>query len=375
MATTLIKEDKFNFLSFKGKYKILHMTWFAFFLSVFAWFSFAPFATTIQKALGLTTGQLKTLFICNVALTIPARIIIGMLVDRFGPRKTFSSLLFIMGIPCFLFAWADTFTELVVYRLILGCLGAGFVIGIRIIGEWFSPRQIGVAEGIYGGWGNWGSAIAAFTLPSLALFFSEVHGWRLAIGLTGALCMGFSPLYYLSVRDTPAGKTYFKPKKITAMEISNYRDLFALIGMQFPMVICLSVLTWKLQLPSIGFISPEVAYGIYGILAMMLLSQVYQIVVVNQQRLRDGIHMVDRYRFKQVAILDLAYAVSFGSELAVISVLPLFFETSYGLSVTQAGLIASCFAGLNFITRPSGGLLSDKFGRKGVMLILMEWVT
>ncbi|MGK0290508.1 MAG: hypothetical protein ACI86H_001967, partial [bacterium] len=40
--------------SFKGKYKTLHLSWFAFFLSFLVWFNMAPFASTIQKALGLT---------------------------------------------------------------------------------------------------------------------------------------------------------------------------------------------------------------------------------------------------------------------------------------------------------------------------------
>jgi MFS transporter, NNP family, nitrate/nitrite transporter len=80
-------------LSFNGRYRVLHLTWIAFFLTFVCWFNFAPFATTIGKELLLTPEQIKTLGICNLALTIPARIIIGMLLDRFGPRRTYSLLL------------------------------------------------------------------------------------------------------------------------------------------------------------------------------------------------------------------------------------------------------------------------------------------
>ena len=79
--------------SFRDRYRILHLTWFAFFLSFVCWFNFAPFATTIGKDLSLSPEQIKTLGICNLALTIPARIIIGMILDRFGPRITYSVLL------------------------------------------------------------------------------------------------------------------------------------------------------------------------------------------------------------------------------------------------------------------------------------------
>ena len=60
--------------SFKGRYKVLHMTWFAFFLSFVVWFNLPPLATTIKAEFGLGPGQMGTLAMCNVALTVPARI-------------------------------------------------------------------------------------------------------------------------------------------------------------------------------------------------------------------------------------------------------------------------------------------------------------
>ena len=65
-------------------------------------------------------------------------------------------------IPCLIFATATSFNQLVVGRLLMGIVGAGFVIGIRMTAEWFPPKEVGTAEGIYGGWGNFGSAFSAF---------------------------------------------------------------------------------------------------------------------------------------------------------------------------------------------------------------------
>lgn len=141
-------------VSFNGRYKILHMTWFAFFLSFVVWFNLAPLATQVKADFGLTVAQIRTLAICNVALTVPARIIIGMLLDKYGPRITYSLLLIYAAIPCLIFASAQNFSQLVAARLALGVVGAGFVIGIRMVAEWFPPKEIGLAEGIYGGWGN-----------------------------------------------------------------------------------------------------------------------------------------------------------------------------------------------------------------------------
>jgi NNP family nitrate/nitrite transporter-like MFS transporter len=46
-----------------------------------------------------------------------------------------------------------------------------------MISEWFPAKQTGTAQGIYGGWGNFGSAGAAFCLPFIASSFSDVNGW------------------------------------------------------------------------------------------------------------------------------------------------------------------------------------------------------
>jgi NNP family nitrate/nitrite transporter-like MFS transporter len=72
-----------------------------------------------------------------------------------------------------------------------------------------------------------------------------------------------------------------------------------------------------------------------------------------------------------MAVLDLAYLVTFGSELAVVSMLPLFFKDTFGLSLVAAGMLASGYAFMNLVARPSGGLISDRFGRKKTLLILL----
>ena len=134
--------------SFQGRYKTLHLTWFAFFLTFVVWFNLAPLATTVKADLGLTVPQIRTVAICNVALTVPARILIGMLLDKYGPRLTYSALLVFSAFPCLLFAFGQDFNQLVVARLLLSIVGAGFVLGIRMVAEWFPPKEMGLAEAI-----------------------------------------------------------------------------------------------------------------------------------------------------------------------------------------------------------------------------------
>jgi len=146
--------QKLKLFSFSGNTKILHLSWMAFFISFVVWFNHAPLLLSIKETMGLTDQQIKTILILNVALTIPARIVVGMLVDKYGSKIMFPMLLGISSVICFFFAIAQTFEQLAAARFLLGFVGAGFVIGIRLISEWFPPKQVGFAEGIYGGWGN-----------------------------------------------------------------------------------------------------------------------------------------------------------------------------------------------------------------------------
>ena len=367
--------------SLQGRYRTLHLTWFAFFLTFVVWFNLAPLATTVKADLGLDLGQIRTVAICNVALTIPARVLIGMLLDKFGPRKTYSSILVFSVIPCLLFASAQDFNQLVVARLLLSIVGAGFVIGIRMVAEWFPPKEIGLAEGIYGGWGNFGSAFSALTLVALAGFLSFSGGfelptgailnWRGAIALTGIISAVYGVIYFFSVTDTPPGKAYQKPAKSAGLEVTSMRDFWGLLGMNVPFAAILCVLCWRLQ--KVGFLNA----GTYPLALLAVLVwfgfQTWGIIRTNRD-LINGVKQYpkeDRYEFKQVAILELTYIVNFGSELAVVSMLPTFFETTFDLPKATAGILASCFAFVNLVARPGGGLISDKLGsRKNTMAFL-----
>lgn len=366
-----MQTSRLKLLSFTGKIRILHLSWFAFFLSFFVWFNHAPLMASMREAFDLSAQQIKTLLILNVALTIPARIIIGMLVDAFGPRRMYSLLLFISSLLCFGFAMADDFERLALMRFLLGFVGAGFVIGIRMISEWFPAKQVGVAEGIYGGWGNFGSAAAALTLPTLALWYGGDDGWRYAIATTGVLALIYSVVYFFSVSDTPKGSTYFKPKRNGAMEVTSRGDFFLYLLMNIPMYAALAVLTWKLGPDNLKLLGEGVVDIVYATLIGVYLFQSVRIFQINRHVFHKEVPEIERYQFKQVAVLDLAYLVTFGSELAVVSMLPLFFMDTFELSQVTAGMLASGYAFMNLVARPGGGLISDKFGRKKTLVVLL----
>ena len=361
-------------MSFTGKMKILHLSWMAFFITFLVWFNHAPLLAVIADSLGLSSSEIKTLLILNVALTIPARIVIGMLTDKYGPRLTFSVLLAVCSLPCFMFAFAQSFEQAALARFLLGFIGAGFVIGIRMVSEWFPANELGTAEGIYGGWGNFGSAAAAMSLPLLALYIGNTFGieeaWRYAIAFTGLLSLGFSFIWYANVTDTPKGSTYFKPKKSGAMEVTSVGDFYLLLIMKLPMYGALALLTWKLSPSGVSLFSSDMALVAYASLILLFIYEVKKTYQINGHLFSEEVPELHRYEFKQVAVLNILYFATFGSELAVVSMLPLFFAETFSLDMVYAGMLASLYAFMNLMSRPGGGWLSDKFGRKKTLLIL-----
>jgi len=241
-----------------------------------------------------------------------------------------------------------------------------------MISEWFPARQLGLAEGFYKGLGNFGSAAAAMTLPALALYFGGGDGWRYAVGTTGVIIFIYSFIYYAFVTDTPEGSTYFKPNKIGGLEVTSKGDFFFYLVMNIPLYAAMGILTWKLS--SLGLLGNDIVNVIYAALIFIYILQSHQIYKVNAGILKEPVPEIHQYKFKQVAILSLAYAVTFGTELAVVSMLPLFFIDTFEVSIVTGGILASCYAFVDIISCPSGGWISDKFGRKKSLMILLSGI-
>lgn len=352
--------------------RALHLTWIAFFITFYVWFNMAPLASSILRSVDwLTADDIRLFAICNVALTIPARIIVGMALDRFGPRRVFSVLMVLMSIPALFFAFGTTMTQLLVARLVLSSIGASFVVGIHMTALWFKPKDIGFAEGFYAGWGNFGSAAAAMSLPTIALtMYGGDDGWRWAIAQSAIVMAAYGVYYWFAISDGPSAHSHRKPRKAMALEVSTWGDMIKLILWTIPLVGVLAILVWRIE--AMGYLSRTGALICYAVIAAIVIYQIVQILRVNVPILKKGVPEDDKYPFNSVAALNSTYFANFGAELAVVSMLPMFFEQTWGLNAAFAGMIAASFAFVNLVARPMGGLVSDRLGnRRFVMLSYM----
>ena len=350
--------------------RTLHLTWIAFFLTFVAWFNMAPFNTTIMHQLDLKEAEINILMICNVAFTIPARIAIGSLTDQYGPQKVFSGLLLFAGLVCLAFSISKSFESLLINRLLMGIVGGGFVVGIKMIAEWFPNNKMGIAQGIYAGWGNFGAAAAAFSLPLIAIPFPIEIGWRIATAFSGILCIIWAFVYFRFCPDI-LKRNQDKIDIHGTIEVHSKKDLVLQSILLFPVYAALILFVWKLTGHPLNLIPLLISWILIAGLSGVFISNLIQCWKYNLPRIDNPEAEAKIYPFSQIAILSLVYSLTFGSELAVVSIFPQFLETTFSISIELAGILGASYAFMNLVARPGGGWVSDRFGRRRTLSLLV----
>ena len=297
------KATKINLLSLKAPHmRVFHMTWFAFFLCFFGWFGIAPLMAIVRDELDLSKSQIGNIIIASVAITVFARLFIGWLCDRIGPRISYTGLLMLGSIPVMLIGLSNSYESFLLFRLAIGVIGASFVITQYHTSVMFAPNVVGTANATTAGWGNLGGGVTQMVMPLLfALFvgfgFIDTQAWRWAMVVPGAALFIMGILYYKFAQDTPEGN------------LSDLRKT----DPDFQM---------KKKESKKSFLVAIKDYRVWG--------------------------------------LFLIYAACFGVELTINNIAAIYYKDYFHLDLKTAGLIAGLFGLMNLFARSLGGYFGDK---------------
>jgi len=295
--------------------RAFHMSWFAFFLCFFAWFGIAPLMSVVRDELSLTQEQVGWSIIASVAATVLARLVVGWLCDRYGPRLTYTWLLVLGSLPVMGIGLAHDFQTFLIFRLLIGIIGASFVITQYHTSIMFAPNVVGTASATSAGWGNLGAGATQLVMPMMFTLLvtwaglSEAVGWRVPMVVAGLVCLLTGIAYYRLTQDAPDG---------------NFKELRA-AG----------------KLPS-----PKKTKGAFWAAC------------------RD-------YR---VWALFVIYGACFGIELIFNGIAALYFIDYFGLGLAAAGAMAALFGLMNLFARTLGGISSDRFGSKWGIRGRVTWL-
>ena len=294
--------------------RAFHMSWFSFFLCFFAWFGIAPLMAIVREELDLSKEQIGNTIIASVAITIVARLIIGWLCDRVGPRISYTILLLVGSIPVMAIGLADSYESFLLFRLGIGVIGASFVITQYHTSVMFAPNCVGTANATSAGWGNLGGGVTQMVMPLVfaafvGLGYTEALSWRSAMVVAGAVCFLTGIAYFFFTQDLPDG---------------NFKDLRA-----------------RGEMPS-----KEKARGTFLLAA----------------------------KDKRVWMLFLVYGACFGVELTINNIAALYYMDNFGMGLKSAGLVAGLFGLMNIFARTTGGIIGDKFGLKFGLKGRVRWL-
>lgn len=314
---TTTKAPKINLLDFKTPpMRAFHITWMTFFLCFFGWFGIAPLMPVVRKDLGLTQEQIGNIIIASVSITIFARLLIGWLCDKIGPRICYSVLLIVGSIPVMLIGLSNSYESFLLFRLAIGVIGASFVITQYHTSIMFAPNVVGTANATVAGWGNMGGGATLMIMPLIfgafvGLGYLDEMAWRYSMVIPGVALLAMGFVYYFFTQDTPDGNLSELRK--------NNPDYVAKKGDE------------------------------------------------------KGSFWAACKDFR-VWVLFLVYGACFGIEITIDNIATLYFVDHFNLGLKEAGIIAGLFGMMNIFARALGGIFGDKagnkFGLKGRIFIL-----
>ncbi|MEH7129800.1 nitrate/nitrite transporter [Neobacillus drentensis] len=169
-------------------------------VSFMIWVILGALGVYITKDFGLTPSQKGFIVAVPILSGSFFRLVLGVLTDRIGPRKTAISGMLITIIPL-VWGWlyGQTLTEIYLIGILLGVAGASFAAALPMASRWYPPHLQGLAMGIAGA-GNSGTLFATLFGPRLA----DQLGWHNVLGLALIPLLFVFILYIILAKDAPS---------------------------------------------------------------------------------------------------------------------------------------------------------------------------
>ncbi len=168
------------------------------------WTLYSVIGIDLRTQLNLSATEYGFLLGAPILTGALLRFPVGLLAELISCRKLFLWQMVLVIPPLFYLPYVDTYTEHIIFGLVLGTCGVSFTVGIRYVVEWFPTNRQGWAMGIFGA-GNAGAAITLVLVP----FISAQFGWDKVGPIYG---LGMILMLLLFQFTAPSGGQYIKRK-------------------------------------------------------------------------------------------------------------------------------------------------------------------
>lgn len=191
-----------------SKWRLILSVFFPFAAGYYLSFLFRTINAALSPALasdfGLGAAQTGLLASVYFLVFAGAQLPIGVLLDRYGPRRVQGVLLVLAGGGTTLFGNADNFAELLAGRGLIGLgVAAALMAGLKAIVLWFPRERVAFVNGWMIMLGSLGAVTA--TLP--ADWLLSLVGWRSLFEVLTFATLATAALVYFAVPDASDGSS------------------------------------------------------------------------------------------------------------------------------------------------------------------------
>lgn len=160
-------------------------------------------APTLMQVFDMNTQQYSwVVFSFQAAYTV-MQTFSGAILDWLGTRVGFALFVVGWGVANMCHAFSTGWFSLAFWRGLLGSFEAAAIPGgLKVVSEWFPPRERTVATGVF----NMGSSIGNMIAPALVAFCILYFGWQSAFLITGGLSLIFAAIWYFVYRSPEQSK-------------------------------------------------------------------------------------------------------------------------------------------------------------------------
>jgi MFS family permease len=159
----------------------------------------AVMASSLATELGLGAGDLGLLTSVYFLTFAAAQIPIGMLLDRYGPRRVQGTLMVVAAFGSALFAASESFSMLLLGRALIGLgVAAALTAGIQALVLWFPKEKVPLLNGLMVMLGALGAVTATWPAESLIALI----GWREVFGVLAGLTAVCAIMVHLVIPET-----------------------------------------------------------------------------------------------------------------------------------------------------------------------------
>lgn len=200
------------------RWVILILLWLLYFSFGLVYRSIAPLVTPILRDLGISYTQMGFILGSWPLIYIMAAVAAGVIIDKWGIRKSLLLGVVIMGLSAILRYFANGFVTMLLIVALFGVGGPMISVGCpKAISLWFKGKGRATAVGIYMT-GTWTGGLLGLSLTNSLVMPLTGYSWRLTFVIYGVLTFLIALLWWFLAKD---------PRQTTSADDANIWEVFS----------------------------------------------------------------------------------------------------------------------------------------------------